>query len=602
MPKLRIPAAPPTHAVRPEKFLWRIVAPLYVLALTMFTGPTVALAQGPPTWLADELLVGFHAGVSEVEAEQVYRAHGAAKIERLRALNVHRIRVVPSALDAVERALGGRPEVKFVERNHLLLADMATTDPLYPSQWHLPKIGAAEAWDITQGSAEIVIAIVDTGVDGSHPDLSSNLVPGYNFYDNNTNTSDVGGHGTKVAGAAAAVGNNATGVAGVSWDSRIMPIRVADPSGVAYTSTIANALTWAADHGARVMNVSFSPVASSSTITSAAQYVRNKGGVVVSAAGNCGCWEAINENPYLLSVSATDSSDNLTSWSSQGNYVDLSAPGLGILTTTSGGGYASVSGTSFSSPITAGVLALMMAANPSLTPTQLETLLEANADDLGAAGWDPSFGYGRVNAYRAVAAAATSIPVADTTPPTATITSPATGSTLTGTVTVAVAASDNTTVARVDLYIDGAFYGSDTTSPYGFAWNTSTTTNGPHTVTANAVDGAGNVGTSATVTVTVNNLLDTTAPTVAITSTSMSNNKLFVSVSATDNVAVAKVELYVDGKLVGTKTAAPYTYAVNLNSLAPGTHTVQAKAYDNVGNTSLSAPVSFTKAASNGRK
>jgi hypothetical protein len=101
---------------------------------------------------------------------------------------------------------------------------------------------------------------------------------------------------------------------------------------------------------------------------------------------------------------------------------------------------------------------------------------------------------------------------------------------------------------------------------------------------------------------TVNNFIDTTAPAVAITSTSMSGNKLFVSVSATDNVAVAKVELNVDGKLVGTKTAAPYTYTVNHNSLAAGTHTVQAKAYDNAGNTSLSAPVSFTKAASNSRK
>jgi hypothetical protein len=185
--------------------------------------------------------------------------------------------------------------------------------------------------------------------------------------------------------------------------------------------------------------------------------------------------------------------------------------------------------------------------------------------------------------------------VPDTTPPTATITSPAADSALAGTVTVAVAASGNTSVARVDLYIDGALFGSDTTSPYGFAWNTATKTNGSHTLTAQAVDGAGKVGASTPVTVTVNNVADTSSPTVAITSTSRTGHKLNAKVSATDNVAVAKVELYVDGSLAGTDTATPYNFTVNLNSLALGTHTLQAKAYDKAGNAGLSAQVSFTK-------
>jgi hypothetical protein len=282
--------------------------------------------------------------------------------------------------------------------------------------------------------------------------------------------------------------------------------------------------------------------------------------------------------------------------------VDISAPGVSIYTTSNGGGYSAPSGTSLASPVVAGVAALMISANPSLSPSNVATLLQANADDLGAAGWDPSFGYGRVNAYRAVAAAVASVQVPDTTPPTATITSPATGSTVTGAVTVAVTASDNTNVARVDLYIDGAFYASDTTSPYGFSWNTSTTTNGPHNLSARAVDSAGNLGTSATMTATVSNFADTTLPTVVITSATIGANKLSVSASATDNVAVAKVELYVDSSLVGTKTSTPYTFSVSLNSLALGTHTVKAKAYDNAGNTSFSVPVSFTNATSHGKK
>jgi hypothetical protein len=324
--------------------------------------------------------------------------------------------------------------------------------------------------------------------------------------------------------------------------------------------------------------------------------------IVILAAGNCGCFDSTPANQNIISVSATDAYDNLASWSSQGNFVDISAPGVGIYSTSNGGGYGSYSGTSLASPVVAGVVALMISANASLLPSDVATLLQANADDLGAAGWDPSFGYGRVNASRAVAAAAASVPVSDTTPPTATITSPATGSTVTGTVTVAVSASDNTNVARVDLYIDGAFYGSDTTSPDGFGWNTSTTTNGPHTLSARAVDGAGNVGTSATVTATVSNLADTTSPTVVITSTTINANKLSVSASATDNVAVTKVELYLDGSLIGTKTSTPYTFSVSLNSLALGTHTVNAKAYDNAGNASFSVPVSFTNATSHGKK
>ena len=549
--------------------------------------------------MPDELLVGFHGGVDPGAAEAVYRSHGAAKIEQIRGLNVHRIRVAPSALGAVASALAKRPEVKFVEPNKRL--PPSTNDPYFSSEWHLSKIGASSAWTITQGNPSVVIAILDSGVDPSHPDLAAKLLPGYNFVSNNTSTGDWNGHGTLVAGAAAAIGNNSVGVAGVAGQNNILPVVIADSTAYALFSTIASGITWAADRGAKVANLSYAAMGSS-TVTSAAQYAMSKGMIVILAAGNCGCFDSTSANPYIISVSGTDSSDNLASWSSRGDFVDISAPGVGIYTTSSGGGYGSASGTSLASPIVAGVAALMFSANPSLSPSNVAALLQANADDLGAAGWDPSFGYGRVNAYRAVAAATASAPPPDTMPPTASITSPSAGSTLTGTVTVGVAATDDTSVSRVDLYIDGAFYGSDTTSPYGFSWNTGTATNGPHALAARAIDGAGNVGTSATVTVTVNNVADTSSPAVAITSASTSGGKLYVSVSASDNVAVAKVELYLDGGLAGTKTAAPYNFTVNLNSLALGAHTLQAKAYDSAGNVSSSTPVSFTNATTRGKK
>jgi thermitase len=573
----------------------RVLAILLTVALVLPLAPARGLAQPQVSWVADELLVGFHAGVADADAEAAYRGHGAAKLEKLRGLDIHRVRVPAAALEAIEQALARRPEVKFVERNRALALDMIPSDPSYSNQWHLPKISGPAAWDITPGNPDVIIAILDSGVDASHPDLVGKLVPGYNFYDNNTNTADVFGHGTKVAGAAAASGNNAVGVAGVSWHGRIMPMRVTDSTGYAYYSTIANALTWAADHGAKVMNISIGGVAASGAITSAAQYVRGKGGLVVASAGNCGCWDSTPENPSVISVSATDSGDNLASWSNRGNYVDISAPGSGILTTTQGGGYASVSGTSFSSPITAGVVALMMSANPSLSPADIEALLKANADDKGAAGWDSSFGFGRVNAYGAVAAAAASVPPPDTSAPDVSIQNPVNGSKVSGGVTVAVAASDDSEVARVDLYIDGVLHGSTATAPYTLYWDTRTGGNGSRRLVAKAVDGSGNAADSGEVTVDVENVNDTTPPSVSIASTSVSKNKLNVSVSATDNAGVVKVELYSDGKLVATDASAPWSFSLNLRTFFSGTHTLQARAWDAAGNSTLSAPTTYTK-------
>jgi hypothetical protein len=207
----------------------------------------------------------------------------------------------------------------------------------------------------------------------------------------------------------------------------------------------------------------------------------------------------------MVSVSATDSGDSLANFSSYGPYVDVSAPGVNILTTNWGGGYKSMGGTSHATPIVSGVIALMMSANPSLSPASLETLLQANADDKGLAGWDQKFGWGRVNAYRAVAAAAGSLPK-DTTPPTASITAPSAGAVVSGGIAVNVSALDGAGVVRVDLSVDGVLLASDTTSPYTFFWDTTKVVNGLHTLTAKAVDAAGNVGTSLAVVVDVENV------------------------------------------------------------------------------------------------
>ncbi len=185
--------------------------------------------------------------------------------------------------------------------------------------------------------------------------------------------------------------------------------------------------------------------------------------------------------------------------------MTLAAPGAGIWTTSRGGSYGTWNGTSFSAPVAAGVGALVMAANPALTNQAVENLLYSTATDLGAAGRDTNFGYGRVNAAAAVAAAVPKVPVADTTAPSAAIASPGAGTTVSGLVAVNVNAADNVGVQRVELKVNGTVVGSDTGAPYQFSWDSAGVPNGVANLVAVAYDAAGNAGTSASVGLSVAN-------------------------------------------------------------------------------------------------
>jgi subtilisin family serine protease len=494
--------------------------------------------------------------------------------------------------EAVARAFAQRPEVAFAELDEIRApSDVTPNDPYFEtSQWHLKKIACPTAWSTTTGSSGVTIAVLDTGVDASHPDLSAKIVPGWNIFDNNSDTRDVYGHGTQVAGTAAASSNNGSGIASVAWGCRIMPIRISDANGYASYSTIANGITWAADHGARVANVSYAG-SDSSTVASAAQYLQSKGGVVAMSAGNNGTASSAADNPYVLTVSGTDSNDALYSWSNTGRNIDVAAPGY-VTTTTRGGGYAGAAGTSFSAPIVAGVAALVISQNPNLSAQQVQDVIKQSAEDLGTVGWDPSYGWGRVNAAHALGIAASG--AVDTTVPVVNITAPTANAIVTGTVNVAISAGDNVGVDCVSLYVDGTLLNTVAASPYNVAWDTTRLPNGTHTLSAVATDTAGNTGASAQVSVTVSNTADTTAPTVAITSyTSGAKAMLSVSATASDNVGVSGVELYVDGTLVATDTSAPYTFSVNTRKWSSGTHTLVCKAYDAAGNVGVSSPVTI---------
>ncbi len=535
------------------------------------------------------ILIKARAGLPDAALSRILQQNGGGTARRVGRTDLRIVTLRPGQEKRLVERLKRHPHIEFAEVDRKVPLQ-SSNDPFFGSQWHLTKIGVPSAWNATDGSG-VRIAILDTGVDGNHPDLKDRMVAGYNFYDGNTDTRDVHGHGTAVAGTAAATLNNGAGVASPAGRASIMPLRISAPDGYAYWSTVANALVWAADNGARVANVSYA-VTGSSTVQSAANYMKSKGGLVVVSAGNNGRDEGLAATSAMITVSATDSGDNLTSWSSYGPMVDISAPGAGIYTTTNGGGYGSWNGTSFSSPLTAGVVAMMMSANPALAPADVERLLLSTALDLGTAGTDTRFGSGRVDAEAAVAAAASTATTADTTAPTVAIATPAGGSILSGLVAVDVSASDNKGVARVDLRVNGSTVASDSSAPFAFSWDSTKAANGGATLQAVAVDAAGNTGSSATVSVTVSNVVaDTTAPAVTISNPADGarvSGTVGIRVSATDNSGSAGITqtLLINGKTITTVKGGSISFNWNTRRLTPGSYTIQAIARDAAGNSS----------------
>lgn len=556
-----------------------------ILALAVGTPAAAQTTQNTEQWVPGRLLVQPRPGLSDDELAKILKAHGGKSVGRIPRINVHIVQLPPNASEkAIAALIAKNPHIKFAERDMIVKPEGTANDLYYSSAWHLAKIGVSAAWDSSSGQG-ITVAILDSGVDGNHPDLAANMVPGWNVYSNNSDTSDVYGHGTKVAGTVAAATNNSIGVAAVAGAARLMPLRISATDGGATYSAMATALAWAADHGAKVANISYQSVSGSATVQNAAQYLKNLGGVTVVASGNTGVEQSFTPSNTMISVAATDSNDARASWSSYGNYVDIAAPGVGIWTTASGGGYGAVSGTSFASPVTAGVVALMKAANPSLGPDDIQNLLFSTAKDLGTAGWDKYYGYGRVEAAAAVLASKSAV-ISDTAAPTVSLTAPTGGATVKGLVAVNVSANDNIGVSRVELVVNGTKLASDTASPYGFTWDSSMVPDGSATLIAYAYDAAGNYSSS-TVSVKVANTTDTTAPTAAISNpgsgTKVSGN-VSVAASASDNIAVTSVKLYINNQLKASISGGSLSYNWNTRKLPAGTHTIQVDAMDAAGN------------------
>jgi subtilisin family serine protease len=294
-------------------------------------------------------------------------------------------------------------------------ADGAPSDPLYAQQGDLEQIRVPEAWPTTTGDPSVVVAVIDSGVDLSHPDLAGvTVVSPRNETFNNTDVTDTVGHGTHVAGTIFARTDNATGIAGIAPDSRLMPVKVLDGQGSGFFSDVLDAVDWARTHGADIVNLSLGGLLTSDEIAlfqptfSAA---RAAGILVVAAAGNSGSRFMYYPAGLsgVVSVGAVDQADAAADFSTFNRAIDLSAPGVDTLSTVLAAddpsGYARFSGTSMAAPHVAGVAALVRAARPSLDVAELEGVLRAGATDLGDPGRDDHFGSGEVDAVGALGVA-----------------------------------------------------------------------------------------------------------------------------------------------------------------------------------------------------
>jgi serine protease len=294
------------------------------------------------------------------------------------------------------------------------------SDPFRTQQWDLAKMSVGDAWQKSTG-AGVTVAVIDSGVDASHPDLAGHVLTGYNVMTGKAGAStDAFGHGTHVAGTIAAVTGNGVGVASVAPDAKILPIKVLGDDGKGYMSDTATGIIYAADHGANVINMSLGATSQVAAVTNAIAYARSKGVVVVAAAGNYRAdgspttWPGADAG--VIGVAATDSNDKVAGFSNAGSYVDVAAPGVNIASTypVSLGSYTMMSGTSMASPHVAAVAALIEAYRPGLSPDQVEKAIEGTALDLGTTGRDNDYGYGRVNAAAALTAAASMTPAPKT--------------------------------------------------------------------------------------------------------------------------------------------------------------------------------------------
>jgi thermitase len=515
-----------------------------------FSAGTLTTGGSPSSIRAGHILVRFKTTPAQAVLDQLNTAFGARAVGRIPEIGVTHFQVGPQAGLVLLEHLRNRSDVEFAEFDAPVQAMQTfVPDDIYYStqyssshygnvdQWGPPAVSAPAAWGVTLGNPSIVIAIVDTGVDDTHPDLASKIMGEYSYVGS---VKDGFGHGTHVAGIAAAATNNNVGVAGMCPSCRILSVKVLDDQGSGYMSDVASGIIYAASHGARVISMSLGGSSRSETLHSALDYAIANNALPVCAMGNNGSSLNTPEPGYwhdCLSVIATDQTGAKASFSNYGVKADVAAPGVAILSTmptypvtlTTTYGYSmnydALSGTSMATPMVAGVAGLVLSQNPSLTPAQVAGIIEASSGD--GVSWNPNLAFGVVNALKAVSSAT----VAAGGAPVPNLILPTEGATVSGLVTVQAAPTANTTVHHVDIVqsgtrfmqlLTGASISSGkgktavTTPAWTALWPSTTVFNSSISVSVSAVDVFGNTSTAQNLDLTVENKLITQSGTTNV--------------------------------------------------------------------------------------
>ena len=419
---------------RHDRALWALLLtlgiglPLWLLTATpadISAAPNTESGISPSAQIPDEpivpgeILVRFRHDAPQGIEHSALAAFGATPTRRLRRGRIWRASVATGAERAIASSLTQNPWVVFAEPNVRVHGTFVPDDPDYndPALVYGPQTVEAEAaWDITTGAAGVTVAILDSGVSGGHEDLTGRVLTGYDFVNDDNDPADDHGHGTHVAGIAAGTAGNTLGMAGIAQVD-VLPVKVLDQNNTGTWADIADGITYAADNGADVINLSLGGYTNSATLESAVDYAYDAGIPMVAAAGN-----GANSNPFYpayytetLAIAATTGSDTRWSLSNYGTQIDMSAPGDTIWSTdwTSGNpttGYKSRSGTSQAVPHVTGAAALLYSYDSSLTRDEIHDLLTSSAHDLGASGWDQLYGHGRLDINQALLDAGGSTP------------------------------------------------------------------------------------------------------------------------------------------------------------------------------------------------
>ncbi len=350
----------------------------------------------------------------EDELETCLSSSGARVVDRCPSLGILRVEIDPGEdISSACGRLGELPEARYAEPDWAGEGGLSVNDTYYSRQWHLERIEAAAAWDITRGSETLVVAVLDTGIDRDHPEFVGRSIQGHDFVNGDDDPTFDHPHGLWTTGLLAANADNSFGVAGVNHRSVILPVKVLDQDNSGTDWNLVQGLAYAVDNGARVISMSLVNYPESEALKDALRYAREHGVVLVACAGNKGVGNADESwpgaSPLCITVGATDATDQRASFSGTGQALDVVAPGAGVVTVSRDrtDSTETFNGCSAATPIAAGVVSLILSLDPTLTAEEVQLLLEHGADDqIGGSedkpGWDSSYGWGRVNARRSL--------------------------------------------------------------------------------------------------------------------------------------------------------------------------------------------------------